>query len=201
MRIPKPLLGGRQRVATSPSANLCFGILRVDLGCSTCRNPRSDLRPQQTTAWQALRLISYMYYQSHVGSYKHLVRFDCAAKEQYRSRIVSRVEICLMPQSPWYASHASRLSGGLRIARCCSASRYGRPDGIGYCVGYFVLHGKHITEMAIVAVGPDVVSSLRVDKLRTDAHTIAAPAYAAFEHVAHPEFLATCFTSARALCR
>ena len=58
--------------------------------------------------------------------------------------------------------------------------RHDRPDD-------FVLEGKSVIELAIVAVSPLVRTGRSVDKLSADADTVARAANAALQHVAHPE--------------
>ena len=49
---------------------------------------------------------------------------------------------------------------------------------------------EDVLELAVVAVGPHVRAGRGVDQLRVDAHAVAAPAHAAFEHVARVQRLA-----------
>ena len=51
-----------------------------------------------------------------------------------------------------------------------------------------VLQGKDVGQVAVVAVGPDVIAGRGVDQLGGDAHAIAALAHAALQHVTHAEF-------------
>src|SRR5712692_2494910 len=61
----------------------------------------------------------------------------------------------------------------------------GRSDGNCYCLGDLVLHRKDVREIAVVALGPDVVAGFGLDQLRGDADAVAGFTQAAFEHVAH----------------
>ncbi len=54
--------------------------------------------------------------------------------------------------------------------------------------GDFVLQGEDVCQIAVVAVGPDVVIRRGIDQLRGNAHTITALAHAALQHVAHAQF-------------
>ena len=58
-------------------------------------------------------------------------------------------------------------------------------DGLGYAV----LNGKHVGEVAIVVLGPDVAAGRDVVELRGDTHLLAAPAHAALDHIADAELL------------
>jgi hypothetical protein len=54
-------------------------------------------------------------------------------------------------------------------------------------LGDLVLYGEHVGEAAIVTFGPDVAAGGNVIELCRDAHAVAVPADAAFDHVADPE--------------
>src|SRR5216684_982617 len=64
----------------------------------------------------------------------------------------------------------------------------GRGDGDRYRFGNLVLHREDIGEIAVVALGPDVVASLRFDQLGGHTDPIAGLTHTAFEHIAHAEF-------------
>ena len=51
------------------------------------------------------------------------------------------------------------------------------------CLGNLILDGEDIGEVAVVAVGPDMVAGLAVDQLGVDPHPVAGLADAAFEHM------------------
>src|SRR5215471_12663881 len=53
--------------------------------------------------------------------------------------------------------------------------------------GDLVLHGEDVAEIAVVALGPNVIAGFRLDQLRGDPQPVAALADASFEHVAHAE--------------
>ena len=48
-----------------------------------------------------------------------------------------------------------------------------------------ILDSEHISQITIVALCPDVIARLRVNKLRRDPNPVATAAHAAFNHVAH----------------
>src|SRR5215218_3328744 len=56
-------------------------------------------------------------------------------------------------------------------------------------LGDLVLDGEEVAELAVVAVGPDVLAGLGVDELRRDPHAPASDSHAALEHVADAERL------------
>lgn len=57
-------------------------------------------------------------------------------------------------------------------------------------LGDLVLHCKEVRELAIPALGPDVVATLCLDELGADAHPVAGFAHAAFKHIAYAQFAA-----------
>src|SRR5229473_1989862 len=61
-------------------------------------------------------------------------------------------------------------------------------DGDCYRFGNLVLYREDIGEIAVVALGPDVVASLGFDQLGGHTDPIAGLTHAAFEHIAHSEF-------------
>src|SRR5262249_49080751 len=62
-----------------------------------------------------------------------------------------------------------------------------RRHGAGAALSDFVLDRENIGQIAVIAVGPEMVASFGINQLRCDAHTVARAAHAAFEHVADTE--------------
>src|SRR5262245_24512462 len=58
----------------------------------------------------------------------------------------------------------------------------GRGNGDCYSLCDFVLQRENVGEVTIVTLGPNMISRLGFDQLRSDADTIAEFAQAAFEH-------------------
>ena len=54
----------------------------------------------------------------------------------------------------------------------------------------FLLHLEDVLQHPVVLLGPQVVAGERVDQLAADADALGRLADAAFQHVAHAEFLA-----------
>ncbi len=69
------------------------------------------------------------------------------------------------------------------------AHRFGfQQFGLNRCDDFsrdLILQFKYIGELAVVAVGPDVIAGRGIDQLRGDPHAVAALADTAFQHVAH----------------
>src|SRR6516164_9910664 len=67
----------------------------------------------------------------------------------------------------------------------------GRNDPGGYragdALGDFVLDGKHVGQLTVVSVGPEMVPGFGIDQLRRYPDPIAGTTDAAFDHVAHAE--------------
>jgi hypothetical protein len=70
-----------------------------------------------------------------------------------------------------------------------SVPNLGRDDAGSYRAGDalrdLVLNGKHVGQLAIVSVGPEMVPGFGIDQLRCDANPVTRAADTAFEHVAH----------------
>ena len=62
-----------------------------------------------------------------------------------------------------------------------------RADRTDHPVGDLVLQREDVGELAVVAVGPQMIAERRVDQLAGDAHAARRFAHAAFEDVAHAE--------------
>ena len=56
-----------------------------------------------------------------------------------------------------------------------------------HCHGFgdLVLNSEYFTDISIITFSPDVVSSLRIDKLRSNPNAAAAATYTTFNHVAY----------------
>src|SRR3954454_1527933 len=65
---------------------------------------------------------------------------------------------------------------------------YRRCDRNSYRLGDLVLHRENVSEIAVIALSPDMLAGFGLDQLRGDADAVAGFAQAAFEHVAHTQF-------------
>ena len=79
------------------------------------------------------------------------------------------------------------LSAVLRRARSVSDRMHPGLDGPDHLPDDLVLQREQVLEVAVVAVGPEVVPGLGLDQLGGHAEPVARPAGAALEHVAHAE--------------
>ncbi len=57
-------------------------------------------------------------------------------------------------------------------------------------LGNFVLHREHVLELAVIALGPEMMSVGRIDQLNRNAHPIARFAHTALDDIAHAKFAA-----------
>src|SRR5262245_44278080 len=63
-----------------------------------------------------------------------------------------------------------------------------RFDGASDAAGDLVLHGKDVTQLAIVALRPVMDTGDGINELRADAQTLSGAAHASLEHIADAEF-------------
>ena len=62
--------------------------------------------------------------------------------------------------------------------------------GANDLLGDLVLEGEDVADLAVVALGPEVIAGGRVHELRRDAHAVARTLHAALQDVAHAEVAA-----------
>ena len=55
-------------------------------------------------------------------------------------------------------------------------------------LGNLILQRENVGQLAIMAIGPDMLAGGGVYELRCDAHAITALAHAPFEHITHAQF-------------
>src|SRR5207237_7869399 len=78
--------------------------------------------------------------------------------------------------SRWFAHRAAQLSLG-----------DGRSNGDRHRLGDLVLEREDVSQIAVVAFRPDMLSALGLDQLRGDPEPVAGLAQAALEHVPNAE--------------
>ena len=76
----------------------------------------------------------------------------------------------------------------MRIGALLLGVGNGRGDRDRHRLGDLVLHRENVGEIAVVALGPDMIAGLGLDQLRGDPDAVAGFAHAAFEHIAHAQF-------------
>src|SRR4051794_1077100 len=62
-----------------------------------------------------------------------------------------------------------------------------RFDCCDHTLGNLVLDGENVSEIAVVALGPDMVTGFSLDQLGGDTDAVAGFAHTAFEHITHPQ--------------
>src|SRR5262245_5116033 len=110
--------------------------------------------------------------QRPVQTSRRLQKLYFAERGVVESQSMSGLQVVIIRQP-----HRGRLSDralGLCFVHVRRKHRYDRP-------GDFVLDGKSIIELTIIAVGPAVRSGRGVDKLSADANTVAGAANAALQ--------------------
>ena len=73
-----------------------------------------------------------------------------------------------------------------------------RCNGDRHRFRYFVLYREGVGEVAVVALGPDVLTGLGLDELGGDADAVARFAQTAFEDIAHTQLAPNLFHIDRA---
>ncbi len=86
-------------------------------------------------------------------------------------------------------SQAVRSLGGFVVIRWCSERSIAGSIMVAIW-RVLVLQREDVVEVAVVALGPDVVAGIGVDELRRDAHPMAGLAHAALDDVARAQLLA-----------
>src|SRR5437868_10793059 len=115
------------------------------------------------------------------------VEFNCATQEWYGSLHVE----------PYRAFTALEkvVVRGPKLRRLSSrllSTSYGEPSNQSSHDGrdHFVLNRENILDVAVIALGPEMVSAGCLDQLSSDPHAIPCPAQASLDDKARPEFAA-----------
>jgi len=108
-------------------------------------------------------------------------------KESLRKGVILGAGFTEMPQTSLIGApgvEAARwlAQGAVQLG---VANRWGNGDR--HRLGEFVLYRENVSEIAVVALGPDMFAGLGFDHLRGDANAIAELAQTPFEHIAHAE--------------
>jgi hypothetical protein len=116
-----------------------------------------------------------------------IVQIDGPLKETLCEGVILGAGFTEMPQTSLIGG--PDIEAGRRLSQSAVllgvGNRWGNSDR--HSLSDLVLQRKDVGEIAVVALGPDVLASLGLDQLRSDADAIAGLAYAAFEHIAHTE--------------
>src|SRR5436309_1233851 len=60
---------------------------------------------------------------------------------------------------------------------------------VGDAFGDLALNGKHISQVAIIGLGPQMCVVPRIDELRVDPHFVSSPLHTSFDHMCYSKLL------------
>ena len=123
-----------------------------------------------------------------MGSCQRRVEFERAVEVRACVRDILQPLPRQMPQTPLVGFPGPQAFRWLAQRAPLFRIRDSRSDGPGDRQRDLVLHCKYVGQITVVTLRPNVVAGLGVDELRGHANPLAAPAHAAFQHVAHAEF-------------
>ena len=176
----------RTRVSARPSA------YRLNASCpSSCTAVSANCRAAAFAA-SPLYVAADMLEEEgllgrRIGARQAGIDCDCPVEQKLRlGEVLAGAPVC-MPQAALIEFPGAQVVGALRpcpLALCLAELGLDRAD---QCRRDFVLHGKDVFEVAVVALRPDMIARCAFDQLRCDTNAIACLAHAAFEHISHPE--------------
>jgi hypothetical protein len=114
---------------------------------------------------------------------KHWIKIDGPLKELLCEGVILRAGFTEMPQTS--SIGGSRVEASRRLAQgpVLLGIGNGRHQGDRHCLGDLVLQREDVGEIAVVALGPDVLAGLALDQLSANANAITGFAQAAFEDI------------------
>ena len=123
-----------------------------------------------------------------ISPHKHRVEIDGPLKEFLGEGVILGAGLAEMPhpaligapgiKTCWRLAHRPLLLGGSD----------GRRDSDGRGLSDFILHNENIGEITVIALGPDMIAGLGLNKLCGHPDAVAGFTETAFEHVADAEF-------------
>jgi hypothetical protein len=116
------------------------------------------------------------------------VEFGRLLKEAFGQRIVLGAGAAHMPQPALVGRPGVEVVWRLAHRPLQLGLSDRRGDRDRHRLTDLVLHREDVGEVAVVALGPDVVAGLRLDQLSGNADAVAGFAQAAFEDIAHTQF-------------
>ena len=127
--------------------------------------------------------------QNGVGARVGRLDRDRPAQEGLRLDVLLAVELVQHDDSSGDESPGVDAVGRLRGRPKALLDVEVRLDRRDDALGDLVLDRKEVAQLAVVAIGPDVLADLGVDELRRHPHAPAGDAHAALEDVADAELL------------
>jgi len=97
---------------------------------------------------------------------------------------IGRCKFVVVPISALHQIVAGRIGLFVLSRTALLVTVQFRLDRSGNSGGDFVLHGKHVVDLAVVSIRPELKAGRGVGQARRDAHAMAGFADAAFEHIA-----------------
>ena len=111
-----------------------------------------------------------------------------AIEEILRSPIVARSTLAHVPKAALIRFPRPKVLWPFSQSTPLFKARNRRLDCVHYRSCNLVLYREDFFDLPIIAFRPDVITGLRVNKLRRDPNPPTATAHAAFYHVAHAQF-------------
>src|SRR5882762_8269000 len=106
------------------------------------------------------------------------IEINRGLKKSLRQRVILGVQLAEMPQAALISSPGVGAFGWLAHRPPLFGIGDGRGDSYRHRLADLILHREDVGEVAVVAVGPDMVAGLRLDQLRGDADAVAGFAQA-----------------------
>src|SRR5258708_6767997 len=136
--------------------------------------------------------------KAYVSPRKHRIEIDGPLKELPGEDVILVAGLAEMPHSALKGAPGIKTCRRLAHCRLLLGVSDGRRDSDGRGLSNFVLHGENVREITVVALGPDMVAGLGLNKLSGHANMAAGFADTTFEHVADAELTADPFHIDRA---
>ena len=123
-----------------------------------------------------------------VSPRKHRIEIDGPLKELLGKDVILVAGLAEMPHSSLIGAPGIKTCLRLAHRPLLFGVSDGRRDGDGRGLSNFVLYGENVREITVVALGPDMIAGLGLNKLSGHANTVAGFSETTFEHVADAEF-------------
>src|SRR5215472_10345754 len=152
-----------------------------------CRRFDGVLRIRQAACVKYYSRTSLRLRETAIGIRESRIEIDRLPKEPFGHRIIAHSGFLQMPHTTLIGGPRVEAARGLshsalllRIGDCWS-------NGNRHRLCDLVLQCKDVGEIAIVALGPDVLASLSLNKLGSNTDAVTGSAQATFKHVAHAQ--------------
>src|ERR1700730_5366090 len=149
------------------------------------------LMEANTSVWrngcvQASRL-PLSHSEASISSRKSRVEICGLLKELLREQVIVASEFAQMPQTALIGGPGVQGSRRLAQGAVLLGIGNGRGNRDRHRLGDLVLQCEDVSEIAIVALGPDMRPGLGLDQLRGKPDPVAGFAQDAFQHLAHAD--------------